>query len=179
MSQTLRNRSVIRVSGQTRALAIVIALVLLAGCVSHAPAVTTPVRTSPSETPANSNSSRCLSLAMYWEARGEGHRGMIAVGSVVLNRVQSRDFPNSVCAVVYQGGEAPPCQFSWWCDGKSDRPRNRSQWLAAQAATEALLSNRSNDPTGGALFFHSTSIRSSWHRTRPRTAKIGNHIFYR
>ena len=122
---------------------------------------------------------QCLGLAMYWEARGEGRRGMLAVGSVVMNRVQSRHFPNSVCGVVYEGGEKPPCQFSWWCDGKSDRPRNRVQWQAVLTTAEELLLERPPDLTDGALFFHSAGIRSSWHRTRQRTAHIGNHIFYR
>lgn len=64
---------------------------------------------------------QCLALAMYWEARGEGRRGMVAVGSVVLNRVADNRFPNTLCAFVHQGGEIPPCQFSWWCDCKSDK----------------------------------------------------------
>ncbi len=121
----------------------------------------------------------CLALAMYWEARGEGDRGMLAVGSVVLNRVESQYFPNSVCGVVYEGGETPPCQFSWWCDGKSDRPRNQTQWQAALNAADKLLSDQAHDPTGGALFFLSASVRSSFHSSRQRTARIGNHVFYR
>ena len=68
----------------------------------------------------------CLALAMYWEARGEGEKGMYAVGSVVMNRVRDERYPAHACAVVKQGGEAPPCQFSWWCDGRSDRPTDAS-----------------------------------------------------
>jgi N-acetylmuramoyl-L-alanine amidase len=179
MRKVLGAAALVGALGQIRSLAIGIALMSLTGCLSHAPTVTKTARIPPPATPVNSNATHCLSLAMYWEARGEGRRGMMAVGSVVLNRVQSHQFPNSICSVVYEGGEKPPCQFSWWCDGKSDRPRNRSQWLAAQDVSETLLSNASSDPTGGALFFHSASIRSPWHRTRDRTAKIGNHIFYR
>ena len=70
----------------------------------------------------------CLALSLYWEARGEGRRGMVAVGWTVLNRVHSRDFPATPCGVIRQGGEAPPCQFSWWCDGKSDKPGNFRAW---------------------------------------------------
>jgi spore germination cell wall hydrolase CwlJ-like protein len=119
----------------------------------------------------------CVALAMYWEARGEGHRGMLAVGSVVLNRVEDDRFPNSVCGVVYQGGESPPCQFSWWCDGKSDRPTYRELWASSLSIADELLTARPSDPTHGALFFHNTSIRSPWRRER--TARIGNHVFYR
>jgi len=129
--------------------------------------------------PHNSRSVECLGLAMYWEARGEGTRGMTAVGSVVLNRVRHPEFPNSVCGVVFQGGESPPCQFSWWCDGKSDRPRNQIQWRSALAVAGYVLARRIKDPTRGALFYHSTSVSSPWHRQRQRTTQIGNHVFYR
>jgi N-acetylmuramoyl-L-alanine amidase len=120
---------------------------------------------------------RCVALAMYWEARGEGREGMLAVGSVVLNRVDDERFPDSVCGVVYQGGETPPCQFSWWCDGKSDRPTQQSAWLSSLDLARELLTDRPRDPTDGALFFHNTSIKSPWRRQR--TARIGNHVFYR
>jgi spore germination cell wall hydrolase CwlJ-like protein len=121
----------------------------------------------------------CLALALYWEARGETRRGMIAVGWTILNRAQSRHFPATPCAVVYQGGERPPCQFSWWCDGKSDRPRYRNSWIQARVVAAELLVDPPPDPTGRALFYHSTSIGVPWTRKRTRTARIGNHIFYR
>ena len=114
---------------------------------------------------------------MYWEARGEGDRGMIAVGSVVANRVASPQFPSTVCGVVYQGGETPPCQFSWWCDGKSDRPSDATQWARAQTLARDVIAGNASDPTGGALFFHSTRISNPWNR--PQAATIGGHVFYR
>ncbi|NOX70731.1 MAG: cell wall hydrolase [Gammaproteobacteria bacterium] len=121
----------------------------------------------------------CLALALYWEARGESRLGMVAVGWTILNRTRSRDFPGTPCAVVYQGGEQPPCQFSWWCDGKSDRPRDRSGWIAARAIAADLLVDPPPDPTGGALFYHSSHIKIPWKRKRTRTTRIGHHIFYR
>jgi spore germination cell wall hydrolase CwlJ-like protein len=102
---------------------------------------------------------------------------MLAVGSVVLNRVDDQRFPDSACEVVYQGGETPPCQFSWWCDGRSDRPTDGDQWAVSLALADQLLTARPADPTGGALFFHNTSINPPWRRTR--TAQIANHVFYR
>lgn len=129
--------------------------------------------------PDSQRSAECLALAMYWEARGEGTLGMKAVGSVVLNRVGHRNFPDSVCRVVFQGGETPPCQFSWWCDGKSDRPSNAAQWRHALHTAEDLLTRRRTDPTRGALYFHSTSIVSKWHRRQHPTVRIGRHRFYR
>lgn len=122
---------------------------------------------------------QCLALALYWEARGETRRGMVAVGWTILNRAQSSDFPATPCAVVYQGGEQPPCQFSWWCDGKNDRPRDRDSWIQARIIAAQLLMNPPPDPTGKALFYHSTSIGVPWKRKRTRTARIGKHIFYR
>jgi N-acetylmuramoyl-L-alanine amidase len=121
----------------------------------------------------------CLALALYWEARGEGRSGMVAVGWTILNRVDSRDFPATPCEVVFQGGEQPPCEFSWWCDGKSDRPRERRSWHLALLIAAELLLDPPPDPTGGSLYYHSTSIRSSWHRQRVRTARISQHVFYR
>ena len=121
----------------------------------------------------------CLALALYWEARGESELGMVAVGWTILNRASSPDFPATPCGVVLDGGEQPPCQFSWWCDGKSDRPRDRHSWIRAQVVAANLLTRPPPDPTRGALFFHSTSIDVPWARPRKRTARIGNHIFYR
>ena len=119
----------------------------------------------------------CLALTMYWEARGEGRDGMIAVGWTVLNRVRTPGFPGTPCAVVHQGGRRPPCEFSWWCDGKSDRPREASSWRLAQSLAEQLLVRPPRDPTRGALWYHNTSIRRPWQHVR--TKRIGHHIFYR
>ena len=120
---------------------------------------------------------QCLALNIYWEARGEAREGMIAVGWVVLNRVRSKQFPATPCAVVLQGGERPPCEFSWWCDGRSDRPREQRSWQRAQIVAADLLVNPPPDPTRGALFYHNTTIRPPWNRVR--TVRIGNHVFYR
>ena len=122
---------------------------------------------------------QCLALSLYWEARGEGRRGMVAVGWTVLNRVHSPDFPATPCKVIREGGEAPPCQFSWWCDGRSDWPRERYSWQQALMIAAELLYDPPPDPTGGSLFYHSTSIRSPWLGKRTRTARIGAHVFYR
>jgi len=120
---------------------------------------------------------RCLALTLYFEARGEGRDGMLAVGWTVLNRVRSADFPATPCDVVRQGGERPPCQFSWWCDGRSDRPRDPRAWQAALLVAAELLQDPPRDPTAGALYFHSTSLAAPWRRVR--TARIGRHVFYR
>jgi spore germination cell wall hydrolase CwlJ-like protein len=104
---------------------------------------------------------------------------MRAVASVVLNRVADPQFPATVCAVVKQGGEAPPCQFSWWCDGKSDRPMEARAWATASRLAQSALHRPPSDRTRGALFFHNTGIDTPWVRKRRRTVQIGRHIFYR
>lgn len=102
---------------------------------------------------------------------------MLAVGSVIRNRVADSRFPDTYCGVVYQGGETPPCQFSWWCDGKSDRPTDPLLWRTALSLAEQMLRDPPPDATAGALFFHHVGMRSPWRRQR--TATIGNHVFYR
>ena len=119
----------------------------------------------------------CLALAMYWEAKGEGPDGMRAVASVVLNRVAHPEFPDTVCGVVQQGGDTGPCQFSWWCDGRSDQPVEARPWATAQRIAERALNGQPADPTRGALFFHNISLDDPW--ARERTVRIGQHVFYR
>jgi len=127
--------------------------------------------------PVDAQEQQCLAQALYWEARGEGEDGMLAVAAVIFNRVEDERFPDTVCGVVHEGGESPPCQFSWWCDGKSDRPTNQANWWEAYSLAYDYLATRPADTTDGALFYHSTSIKEPWRRQL--TARIGNHIFYR
>lgn len=122
---------------------------------------------------------RCLALSMYWEAKAEGREGLLAVGHVVLNRVKHLQFPKSPCAVVFDGGETPPCQFSWYCDGKSDEPTETENWANAQRLAGELLTQTRNDNTGGALFFHGRQIKNPWRIPRTKTVTIGNHVFYK
>jgi N-acetylmuramoyl-L-alanine amidase len=121
----------------------------------------------------------CLALALYFEARAEGADGMQAVAAVVLNRVRHPGFPNDVCAVIRDGGEQPPCQFSWWCDGRSDHPTEPEAWARAQQVASHVLEHGAPDRTRGALFFHTTDIKTPWRKRREPTARIGRHIFYR
>ena len=121
----------------------------------------------------------CLAIALYFEARGDTLAGQTAVASVIFNRVDDPRFPASICAVVKQGGETPPCQFSWWCDGKSDRPRELETYRLLQQRAAEWRRKRPRDRTRGALFFHHVSVNNPWRRQRERTATIGAHVFYR
>jgi hypothetical protein len=123
----------------------------------------------------------CLALTIYWEGKSESQQGQIAIAHVVLNRTRSASFPNTICGVVHQGGQTPrlQCQFHWWCDGKSDKPTNAAQWETAQKIARSETQPGAEDPTGGALYFHNGTVSPDWSRTRTRTAKIGQHTFYR
>ena len=122
----------------------------------------------------------CLAQAIYWEAGGEGREGMEAVAWVVLNRRAHPDFPATVCEVVREGGEQPGCQFTFWCDGESEKPDDADLRALSLAVAADSLDQRTTDATGGALFFHAeTSGAAPWQVPRERTAQIGRHIYYR
>lgn len=122
----------------------------------------------------------CLALNIYHEARSEPESGQIAVAKVTLNRVRSKAFPESVCAVVKQGGaKRDRCQFSWWCDGQSDQPKNKRAWRKALEIARRVMDDAAPDPTGGALYYHANYSNPSWSGAYKRTARIGRHLFYR
>lgn len=123
---------------------------------------------------------RCLALTIYWEARSESQKDRAAVAHVALNRVGTKDFPDTVCRVVQQGGKQPGrCQFHWWCDGRSDEPRERHAWNEAVELARKALEGKVDDPTDGALYFHNARVRPSWADRHRRTTRIGSHIYYR
>ena len=103
---------------------------------------------------ALSDDVRCLALTVYWEARSLSPRGHRSVAHVALNRVASDDFPESVCEVVYQGGETRyRCQFSWWCDGKADtrgRAGDEGGLVGEHAKRSPVLADAGNGPKIGA-----------------------------
>ena len=123
----------------------------------------------------------CLALNVYHEARGEPERAQAAVAHVVLNRVASRRFPPTVCEVVRQGGERRKfrCQFSWFCDGRSDRPFERRAWAKATTIAARALLGFSSDPTGGALWYHAHRVNPRWANRMTVSHADRAHIFYR
>ncbi len=123
---------------------------------------------------------RCLALNIYFEARGEPTADKRAVGHVVMNRVSSKRFPRSICGVIRQGGEARRhrCQFSWWCDGRSDQPRHRKAWAESREIAKEIYTGVSADPTGGALWYHADYVSPYWRKAFDRGPKIGRHFFY-
>lgn len=124
---------------------------------------------------------RCLAEAIYFEARGESLEGQAAVAEVVLNRVESRHWPNTVCGVVDQGKErATGCQFSYTCDGIPDRIASRSAaWRQAEKLAAFMMRGGPRRITGRATHYHADYVAPSWAKTMEKTAVVGRHIFYR
>ena len=122
---------------------------------------------------------QCLTEALYFEARSETLEGQFAVGEVILNRVDSRKFPNSVCGVITQGAHRlHACQFSYNCDGKAEHFTEARAYDRSGKLAKLLLDGRARVLTGGATYYHTSAVQPSWSRSFKQTAQIGSHIFY-
>lgn len=128
--------------------------------------------------PAGGSDWQCLTKALYFEARGETVRGQFAVAEVILNRVDSPAYPDTVCAVVEQAS-TKGCQFSFACDGNADRMRDPAAIDLAGRVARVMLDGAPRTLTGGATHFHTRAVAPRWAAVFPRTAAIGAHVFYR
>lgn len=123
----------------------------------------------------------CLALNIYREAGYEPFEGKVAVAQVTLNRTADPNFPNTVCAVVYQKNRfigKVICQFSWYCDS---RHRNRevngeAYQESYKVAKMVLLENFRLESLNQALYYHADYVNPNWRK--PKITKIGQHIFY-
>ena len=124
---------------------------------------------------------RCLAQAVYFEAGFQPLAGKRAVAQVVVNRVRDRNFPHSVCGVVYQGWRrGVGCQFSFVCDGSLwRRPPTDEEMASAKAVARQALSGYVETAVGTATHYHSRRVNPAWAPTLVKTARIGDHIFYR
>ncbi len=123
---------------------------------------------------------QCLTQALYFEARGETIKGQFAVAEVVLNRVDSARYPDSVCGVVNQGtGRKYQCQFTFTCDGYAEDVREPRAWDRVGKVARLMLDGAPRVLTSGATHYHTKAVNPRWARTYPRTATIGVHHFYR
>ncbi len=119
------------------------------------------------ETSSYNNDLNLLARIINGEARGESYTGQVAVGAVVLNRVRSSSFPNTISGVIYQPGA-----FTAVSDGQINKPVVQTCVNAARDAMNGW------DPSGGALYYYNPAIAtSSWIWSRPVVARIGNHVF--
>lgn len=140
----------------------------------------------------------CLAKNIFFESRGQPTQGQVAVSWVVLNRVESPHFPNTICEVIYQGRHKPSwkdpskrvpvrnrCQFSWYCDGKSDKINLNNSvvaraWDRSVAVAEVVLGEwewGTKSPLGPITHYHADYVSPNWPRLK-KHVKIGNHIFY-
>ncbi len=137
----------------------------------------------------------CLAKNMYYEARNQGLAGQLAVSLVVMNRVKDKRYPDTICEVVYQGpiskwwlkekGKIVPirnrCQFSWYCDGKSDKPKNKKKYKFFLDLSRDLVYGNMKvvDITEGATHYHADYVYPDWRKTKTKTIEVADHIFYR
>lgn len=125
---------------------------------------------------------QCLSEALYFEARGESVKGQFAVAEVIMNRSSHASFPDSVCGVINQGtasGRKYQCQFTYNCDGISNKIREHGAYERVGKVAHLLLDGAPKQLTDGATHYHTKAVNPRWARTFPRTTTIGVHHFYR
>ena len=138
--------------------------------------------------------SYCLAENVYHEARNQPKVGQMAVMSVTLNRVNDPRYPNTICGVTKQGPTRPSwkdetvmipikhrCQFSWYCDGKSDRIHDMETFNSIYLFTSGLVDGTITllDVTDGATHYHADYVEPDWAKTKTKTIEIEDHIFYR
>ena len=123
----------------------------------------------------------CLARGIYFEARGESELGQAAVAQVILNRVRNPAYPATICGVVYQNKTwRNRCQFSFACDGISDRIRSQHSWKTAQRVAASVSDGTTwLEDVGDSTHYHANYVRPRWARTMKKTDRIGRHIFYR
>ena len=134
----------------------------------------------------------CLALNIYWETRAVSLADAMAVSDVVQNRVNHKHFPDTICDVIYQGEKKPSwkdpnkmvmvrnrCQFSWYCDGKSDVPSDITAWDRSRKFARYFYLGAYRGLTEGATHYHATYVKPYWSTKKDRIGRIGSHIFYR
>src|SRR5690606_34477707 len=116
---------------------------------------------------------------VYFEARGESRAGQQAIAHVVLNRLRDHRYPPTICGVVYQNQNQPNrCQFSFACDGRSDKPHDKWAWRQSLRVALEALTGVSKDRTQSSTHFHARSVEPQWAMTLKPTVKVGQHVFY-
>ena len=122
----------------------------------------------------------CLAQAVYFEARGEPLIGQVAIAEVILNRVSSRRYPDSACKVVFQNKHMKNrCQFSFACDGKSDRPRDITSWEQSLKVVALVMAGERSGVARRATHYHASYVDPHSRKSLAKVGEVGRHIFYR
>ncbi len=146
------------------------------GVVAAAP----PFAFRPQSEAARQRALRCLTQAVYYEAALEPDEGQAGVAQVILNRVRDPNYPNSVCAVVFQGAERNTgCQFTFTCDGNLARTPVPWAWERAKRVAERALAGAVAPKVGSATHYHADYVRPWWAPSLTKVSQVGAHIFYR
>ena len=130
--------------------------------------------------PKKTSELKCLAEAIYFESRGENLTGQAAVGEVIINRMLSQKFPDSICGVVSEGASRlNACQFSYNCDGKLEVINEKVVYERILKLSKILLEPSARVLTGGATFYHSKGVNPNWALSFEVTKEIGQHVFYK
>ncbi len=132
----------------------------------------------------------CLAKNIYFEAGNQPLAGKVAVAQVVFNRMEHSAYPKDICGVVYQAkwgknwaGNMMPirnqCQFSWFCDGKSDEPLDTDTFFESYLIAQDVIMGKYPDITSGATHYHSVWVEPYWADSLNETVQITDHIFYK
>ena len=132
----------------------------------------------------------CLAQNIYFESANQPFAGRVAVANVAVNRSNDAQFPSTICDVVYQAklrenwkGNMVPirnkCQFSWYCDGKSDEPTDSTTWMESLHIADLVISGKMPDITSGSLWYHADFVSPYWAPYLTEVVTIDNHIFYK
>lgn len=171
-------------AGAKLTISILCVLIFAASNVSHAVPRPSP---RPDDAPVYLSYKKeitCLTEAVYFEARGEPSVGQKAVAQVILNRVDSAFYPDTICDVVYQNDHMKnACQFSFACDDIPEAVREKAAFEKARAiATDTFECDQScrekEHPVGRSTHYHADFVHPNWANKLERTGKVGRHVFY-
>lgn len=170
----------------------VVNMAIVASIIGMGVASVSSAKTAARLAPVTTEDRECLAQNIFFEARNQTIEGRVAVAWVTLNRMEASQFPMSICEVVKQGRKDSngnmirnQCQFSWYCDGKSDRiPDNvisQRAWEDAKLIANVVLidwAREEQSPVEQATFYHTNYVTPYWADEFTQVATVDNHIFY-
>ena len=127
----------------------------------------------------------CLIQTIYFEARGEDFIGQLGVATVVMERVDNKKFPNTICKVVKHGRywKGNPvrnkCSFSYWCDGKSEKMYDHESFEAAIEISYLIMQGVRLGTVKGATHYHAYYVKPRWSYKMNHMFTTGKHLFYK
>lgn len=126
------------------------------------------------------NEDMCIAQAVYFEARSEPLVGQVAIAEVILNRMVDPRYPDTACEVVFQNQHMRhKCQFSFACDGQSDRPQHTRSWEKALKVVALVQEGERSGIAKRATHYHATYVNPRWSNHLNKLGQVGQHIFYR